>query len=123
KRSMQVEDHISPLEPGLSWPSFLHKTALALAALLLASAGICWLAANWEQASDIQKLAGIQILLVLLVALAWRAMGRSSSAAGRDFSGFGVLTSLAGVAVGGLLALVGQIYQTGADAWQLFLLW
>src|SRR5690606_16273414 len=50
-------------------------------------------------------------------------MGRPEPAAGRDFSTFGILASLASVAVGGLLALVGQIYQTGADPWQLFLLW
>ncbi|NYT84525.1 GDYXXLXY domain-containing protein [Pollutimonas harenae] len=101
----------------------MHKSALGLAGLLLASAGVCWLAANWEHAGAWQKLAGIQLLLVLLVLLAWRTIDRPSPSAGRDFSAFGVLASLASVAVGGLLALVGQIYQTGADPWQLFLLW
>jgi uncharacterized membrane-anchored protein/uncharacterized membrane protein len=33
------------------------------------------------------------------------------------------LTGLAAVATGGLLALIGQTYQTGADPWQLFALW
>ncbi|NYT58541.1 GDYXXLXY domain-containing protein [Alcaligenaceae bacterium] len=101
----------------------MQKTAGGLAGILLASAGISWLAANWNLATALQKLAGAQILLVLLVFLAWRAMGRPEPAAGRDFSTFGIFTSLASVTVGGLLALVGQIYQTGADPWQLFLLW
>lgn len=120
---MQVQPHNNHLIQGLFWPDFLRKTAIGLAGILLASAGICWLAANWEHASALQKLAGIQVLLVLLILLAWRTMGKPSPVAGRDFSTFGVLASLASVAVGGLLALVGQIYQTGADPWQLFLLW
>ena len=120
---MQVEGHINHLSRKFSWPEFLRKTAAGLAGVLLASAGISWLAANWEQATALQKLAGVQILLVLLVALAWRATGRPEPAAGRDFSTYGILAALASVTVGGLLALVGQIYQTGADPWQLFLFW
>src|SRR5690606_38724138 len=66
---------------------------------------------------------GTQFLLVLLVLLAWRQLSVRKPTAVRDFSPFALLTALAAVAVGGLLALVGQIYQTGADPWQLFLLW
>ncbi|MDS1139832.1 GDYXXLXY domain-containing protein [Pusillimonas sp. SM2304] len=120
---MQVEGQQSHPVRGISWAVFLQKTALALACLLLASAGISWLAANWEHASAFQKLAGTQVVLVLLVFLAWRQSGALRPSAIRDFSPFALLTALAAVTVGGLLALVGQIYQTGADPWQLFLLW
>jgi len=110
--------------------NFLYRAAAGLACLLLASAGICWVAANWDQASSLQKLAGAQILLaVLVLAALWCARDRGAQQAGQagrgnhNFTATAHLAGLAGVAVGALLALIGQIYQTGADAWQLFLAW
>ena len=37
--------------------------------------------------------------------------------------GVGALLVLAGLFLGALLALLGQIYQTGADTWELFAWW
>lgn len=105
------------------WPIFLRKSALSLACLLLSSAGACWVAANWERASALQKLAGAQILLaIVIMAAAWAAWRRKTPQ-DHNFSLAANLAGLAAVATGALLALVGQIYQTGADNWQLFLLW
>ncbi len=126
---MQVEGDKSAFPAWARWPDFLRKTALALGCLLLGAAGICWVAANWEHATAFQKLAGAQILLAGLLLAACRparppAAGRVIG--GRQISGppSPVLAlDLAAVATGGLLALFGQIYQTGADSWQLFLLW
>src|SRR5690606_24438956 len=118
KRTMQVEGRQSRPAGGISWAVFCKKTALALGCVLLASAGISWLAANWPHASAFQKLAGTQAVLGLLVFLAWCQQGTLARSGVRDFSPFAVLAGLAAVTVGGLLALVGQIYQTGADPWQ-----
>lgn len=114
-------------------PGQVYRAGAAIACLLLASAGICWVAANWDQASKLQKLAGVQVLMVVLVLLAawfmWAGghalspKARRSVQANRNFMPWSHLAGLAGVATGGLLALIGQIYQTGADAWQLFLTW
>ncbi|KAA0891152.1 GDYXXLXY domain-containing protein [Pusillimonas sp. ANT_WB101] len=118
---MQVEGHQNSVFPATSWPIMLPKASYSLACLLLASAGLCWVAANWEYATSLQKLAGAQALVAVLVLLAtWRMPGQAAS---HNLSAQALFSGLAAVATGALLALVGQIYQTGADPWQLFLLW
>jgi len=119
---MQVEGCRQGKTALAGWPVFLRKTALSLSCLLLASAGICWVAANWQHASRLAKLAGVQALLAVIVLLAAWAY-RRGRANDHNFSAAACLTGLAGVCTGALLALVGQIYQTGADTWELFLLW
>src|SRR5690606_19457676 len=106
---------------------FMYRAGTALACLLLAGAGVCWVAANWEQASSLQKLAGAQaVLVVLVLAAVWRLRARGAGgpkAGNHNFTAAAHLAGLAGVATGALLALIGQIYQTGADAWNVFLAW
>ncbi|HWK69313.1 MAG TPA: GDYXXLXY domain-containing protein [Burkholderiaceae bacterium] len=120
---MQVEGHKSSPVPGGDWAGFLRKSALALACLLLASALVCWVAANWEYASILQKLAGGQLALVALVAASWLLGDRPGPGGNRNFSASAQLAGLAALMLGALLALIGQIYQTGADAWTLFIGW
>ena len=89
------------------------RWGMGMAAGLLLGAGlIFWIAANWQQQSRMFKLGLIEaaLLLSFLLALAWpRARGAA--------------LLCAQLALGGLLAFVGQTYQTGADAWQLFAAW
>ncbi|MFW7340631.1 GDYXXLXY domain-containing protein [Pollutimonas sp. H1-120] len=120
---MQVEGHKNSSMPAKGWAGFLRKSALALACLLLASSVICWVAANWEYASILQKLAGGQLALAVLVAAAWLLGNRPDIGKNRNFSVSAHFAGLAALALGALLALIGQIYQTGADAWTLFLWW
>jgi len=106
----------------------VNRAARALGCLLLASGGVCWVAANWPNASAFEKLAGAQVLIVLLVGSAFWLAGRAShaipgAASNHNFSVTAHLTALAGIGGGALLALIGQTYQTGADSWQLFLAW
>ena len=94
------------LGPRLRW-------GVALVAGLLLGAGlIFWIAANWQEHSRMFKLGLIEAALGLswLLALLWP---RARVAA----------LLCAHLALGGLLAFVGQTYQTGADAWQLFAVW
>ncbi len=84
----------------------------AVAALLLGVGLIFWVAANWQEQTRQFKFYGIQAVLLasILGALAW-PRGRKG------------LLLLATLALGGLLAFIGQTYQTGADPWQLFAVW
>jgi uncharacterized membrane protein/uncharacterized membrane-anchored protein len=120
---MQVGGHKNSPMPGEGWAGFLRKSALALACLLLASSVICWIAANWEYASILQKLAGGQLALTALVAATWLLGNRPDAGKNRNFSLSAQLAGLAALMLGALLALIGQIYQTGADAWTLFVWW
>ena len=96
---------------------------MALACLLLASAGVCWVAANWSHASAQQKLAGAQAVLGALVLVAAGLTWTGKGGRNPNWSAPGLLMALAAMATGALLALQGQIYHTGADDWQLFMLW
>lgn len=119
---MQVQGQNSGSKQASRWAEFLQKTALSVGSLLLASSVISWIAANWTYASKVQKLAGTQGLLVLLALMTtWLLYYRPGPRP--NFSASAYAAALASVCLGGLLALVGQIYQTGADPWQLFLLW
>ncbi|WP_170104798.1 DUF2157 domain-containing protein [Pulveribacter suum] len=90
----------------------LQRGLAALAALLLGAGLVFWVAANWQEQSRMFRLQVLEaaVLLPVLGALVWRA-GRTA------------LLLLATLALGALLAFVGQTYQTGADAWQLFAAW
>lgn len=105
------------------WRVFLLQTCLTLAVLLLGGALICWVAANWAGWSRLQRLTGAQLALTTVtlgaVVLLWRA--RASRQSPR--SAAAGLLGLACVALGALLALLGQTYQTGADTWELFAAW
>lgn len=89
------------------------RQGLALATAVLLGAGlIFFVAANWQVQSRGFKLLLLQGAVLAPVLAAW-AWPRARAA----------LLLLATLALGALLAFVGQTYQTGADAWQLFALW
>ncbi|ALM85500.1 GDYXXLXY domain-containing protein [Bordetella sp. N] len=104
------------------WRRFLARTTLALGLLLLASAALCWVAANWPLFSKIQRLSSVQgvMTVVGVLAIALYARGASGSNARH---GRAAVLGLATVLLGALLALIGQTYQTGADNWELFAAW
>jgi uncharacterized membrane protein len=111
-RSRQL---LGPAPAPALWRAFLEQSSLWLAAGLLAAAAICFVAANWDQLGRFGRLYGLQVALVLATGAALR-LGLARPA------GQAALV-LAGVLLGGVLALVGQTYQTGADTWELFALW
>lgn len=100
---------------GVAWLSFWRHLCGWLGSMLLAAAVVCLVAANWDGMSRWSKLGGLQGLMLVTVAITlWpRASAWIQTLA----------LLLASVLVGALLALVGQIYQTGADPWQLFAGW
>ncbi|CAM3793902.1 GDYXXLXY domain-containing protein [Bordetella tumulicola] len=106
-----------------AWRKFLARGTLWLGVWLLGFAVICGVAANWQDLSKTQRFAGAQALLaVCVVAAAWLGW-RLRGAEGPRRYGPDALLALAGLLLGGLLALLGQTYQTGADTWELFAWW
>ena len=106
-----------------AWRQFLARSTLWLGVLLLGSAAVCWVAANWQDMTKMQRFAGVQgLLAVCALAAAWAGL-RLRARPGVRRSIPGALLALAGILLGALLALLGQTYQTGADTWELFAWW
>jgi uncharacterized membrane protein len=102
--------------PGRAeWRRFLDQLLLWSGALALAAAVVFFVAHNWSELGKLAKFALLQVLVVAAVAAYWR-LG-SESAPGK------AALLVASILLGALLALFGQIYQTGADTWELFASW
>lgn len=97
------------------WSAYLRDWFLVFGVLLLVAGVIVFGAYNWQALSRFQKLG----LLEVLTAGAWLA----SWLRGLDSKEGTVLLWGASLLVGAFLAVFGQIYQTGADAYTLFAGW
>ncbi|MET1754150.1 DUF2157 domain-containing protein [Novosphingobium sp. RD2P27] len=97
------------------WRKFLEQIALWLGTLALAAAVIFFFAFNWDDLGRLVKigLAEAAILVALLACWQLDLDGGAGKAA----------LTLGSLLVGALLALTGQIYQTGADTFELFAYW
>ena len=110
---------------NLSWQRYLNLLFLLLTIGFLTSGVITLIAANLDYFSDLAKIYGLQTLFVVTVALGIYCFIRESRRQAKEklkwktYSIFFVVSVL----LGGLFALVGQTYQTGADVWQLFAVW
>lgn len=97
------------------WARWGQRALLALGAGQFLAGVILFFAYNWNDLSDFAKFTVIEAGLViaaggaLLIGLD-RAFGQ-------------VLLIAASVLTGVLLAVIGQVYQTGADAFELFVAW
>lgn len=105
-----------------NWQKYLMLLFALFGIGLFASGVVSAIAANWHYFSKFEKLFAAQFLLVGLIALGLFFYRRE---AGRQMAYFKTNGGffLAAVTIGALFALIGQIYQTGADLWQLFALW
>jgi len=98
-----------------AWRVFMDRMLLALGAVLLLAGIVFFFAYNWYDLPRLGKLGLVEALLVGAIAGAWyRGL---NDLVGR------VLLLAAAVLVGVFLAVFGQVYQTGADAYELFLPW
>ena len=110
---------------NLSWQRYLNLLFLLLTIGFLTSGVVTLIAANLDYFSDLAKIYGLQTLLVVTVLLGIYCFIRESHRQAKEklkwktYSFFFVVSVL----IGGLFALVGQTYQTGADVWQLFAVW
>ena len=94
---------------------FLSRVVLTFAMLLLCSGVIFFFAYNWDDLSRYSKFAIAQGALILSLLPLLRLNLQQPAGQTALFA--------ASLLVGALLALIGQTYQSGADTYQLFLVW
>ncbi|WP_054537500.1 DUF2157 domain-containing protein [Herpetosiphon geysericola] len=98
-----------------AWVKFLNLMLLVLGAGLAVCGVFFFFAFNWQTMHRFVKLGLVQGgLLLSTVAALWYGLERIEGK---------ILLTVSACLVGALMALFGQIYQTGADAYTLFLNW
>ena len=107
---------LSGCRPGeAAWRAFGTRLMNAAGIAAIAAGVIFFIAANWQYLGQLGRFVPVEAALVACVALAcWREPPHAI--------GQGALV-LAILLTGGLLALFGQTYQTGADVFELFFAW
>ena len=110
---------------NLSWEKYLVVLFLLFGAGFFSSGIVTWVAANWDYFTKFQKLYAVQFWLSVSILAAIFFYYRESKklATGKIKVVTSVFFFIAAVIIGALFALIGQIYQTGANTWQLFALW
>lgn len=97
------------------WRHFLNRLLLWMGMLFIASGLVFFLAYNWKDLGRYTKFSLAEALMIAALLLIWyRGLERQEGKAAL----FG-----ASLFTGALLALIGQIYQTGADTFELFGTW
>lgn len=100
---------------GRNWRVFVDQLLLWLGGLALGFAVLFFIAYNWQDLGRFAKFGMVEAVIALAV-LGYCKLA-DNSASGK------VSLLVAAIALGVLLALYGQTYQTGADPWQLFFNW
>ncbi|WP_319530900.1 DUF2157 domain-containing protein [uncultured Cohaesibacter sp.] len=103
------------LHPPRAWAHWAMILLLAFGTGLILSGIVFFFAFNWASIPDLAKLGMIEAGVIAAAVGSWlmtldRLIGR-------------LLLLVASMLVGVFLATFGQIYQSGADPWQLFALW
>lgn len=98
-----------------AWHKFIRGLMLSIGLSFVVAGVIFFFAFNWEHLHRFTKLALAQALFVLPALLAWRL--RHSTLLHQ------LLLTAAAVMIGVVFAVFGQIYQTGANAYDFFLAW
>ena len=98
-----------------TWRQYIDTFFITIGAALIIAGIAAFFAWNWADLDRLYKFALIELGVVAAAVAAWRLS--LDSPAGRA-----VLFAVAAL-TGILLALYGQVYQTGADPYSLFLTW
>ena len=107
---------IAGLKPDRStWRQYIDTFFIAIGAALIIAGVAAFFAWNWADLGRLHKFALVEVGVVAAAVAAWRLS--LDSPAGR--AALFALAALTGI----LLALYGQVYQTGADPYGLFLTW
>ncbi len=110
--------HLQVYPSRRSWLVFFDKTLLIIGAIALVLSLVFFIAYNWLHMGKMGKFALVEGALVVTIALYVALSFRRRFQLIRQ-----LLLLIASVITGSLLALFGQVYQTGADTWQLFFGW
>lgn len=107
---------VAKLHPSTrAWAVFIDRLLLWLGVLAVTFAALFFVAYNWADMARWLRFGILQAALVSAVGVA--VWGKANPLL------VSVALTAASLLVGVLLALFGQVYQTGADPWQLFFIW
>lgn len=114
RASFAMEVYPSPR----SWQVFIDTTALIIGVVALVLSLVFFIAYNWFHMGKLGKFALVEgALVIAIIVYAYLAYTRQFKFIQQ------LLLLIASIITGSLLALFGQVYQTGADTWQLFFSW
>jgi uncharacterized membrane protein len=98
-----------------AWRKFIDNLLLLLGTILLVVGIIFFFAYNWADLSYFSKFGLLETsILILAIFASWRGIEQLEAK---------VALLATAVLLGALLAVYGQTYQTGADAFSLFMTW
>ena len=111
-QALKLTGHIPKQE---QWLKFLNLCLLVLGTGFLVSGIFFFFAFNWADMHRFVKLGLMQGAIIIAVSLAfWQGLDKLPGK---------IALSAASLLIGALLAVYGQVYQTGADAYSLFVTW
>lgn len=100
------------------WRRFFERLLTVIGVVAIAFSVIFFIAFNWLELGKMGKFALVEgALFITLIGYLILVFLK------RSFFLQQLLLLAASLITGALLALVGQVYQTGADSWQLFAIW
>lgn len=101
-----------------TWRRFFTQFSAIAGVIALVLALVFFIAYNWMDMGKMGKFGLVEAALTLSI------VGYAVLAYKRRYPlGQQLLLLVASILTGSLLALIGQVYQTGADSWQLFFSW
>ncbi|PCJ85188.1 MAG: hypothetical protein COA52_16430 [Hyphomicrobiales bacterium] len=116
KISREARSHaLHLIHPHALWGLWISRLLVAFGTALVLAGIIFFFAFNWARITPLMKFSLIEFGVVLCLAGAFFFTLKSL--------GGQVLLLCCSVLVGVFMAVFGQIYQTGADAYQLFMMW
>ncbi|MDY7092119.1 MAG: DUF2157 domain-containing protein [Acidobacteriota bacterium] len=115
RRLRRALELVGVLPSRSGWLRFLDHLMLWLGVAMVGSGVICFFAYNWSRMGRFSKLGLMELLVVAALVALWRLDLRTGAGKAALFG--------ASLAVGALLALVGQLYQTGVANLELFVTW
>ncbi|GAF61877.1 putative membrane protein [Psychrobacter sp. JCM 18903] len=118
KHANDAAIHLQVYPSKRSWLVFFDKAMLIIGAIALVLSLVFFIAYNWINMGKMGKFALVEGALVITITLYVVLSFRQKFQLVRQ-----LLLLIASVITGSLLALFGQVYQTGADTWQLFFGW
>lgn len=108
-----LEEHIYPNQDA--WARFIQIVLLALGIGFMAAGIVFFFAYNWEDLDKFVKLGIVQALVIITTCL---SLTLKTNKLFKD-----IILTAASLLVGVMFAVFGQVYQTGANAYDFFLAW
>ncbi|MGE3319790.1 MAG: DUF2157 domain-containing protein [Candidatus Berkiella sp.] len=114
-RQQGRENGLALLNPHENWGYWVSNILLIMGWIFILSSIMYFYAFNWHKMSSYYKFSSIQVMILVCLAGAWAYS--IDNLKGKLFLTGGCIL------IGVFLAIFGQIYQTGANSYELFVAW